>query len=101
MTELVLDSSATLSWGFADEATPAGDALLREVQGGRRAWMPALWHLEVANAMLYAKKRWRIDAGALEQIAGGAVADVARERAGAESGERAEEGEDEGEPGWT
>ena len=68
MTELVLDSSAALSWGFADEATPAGDALLREVQSGRRAWVPALWHLEVANAMLYAKKRRRIDSAGVEKF---------------------------------
>ena len=68
MTEFVLDSSAALSWGFADEATSAGDALLREVQCGRRAWVPALWHLEVANAMLYAKKRGRIDQAGVEKF---------------------------------
>ncbi len=68
MTECVLDSSAALSWGFADEATPAGDTLLRELQGGRRAWVPALWHLEVANAMLHAKKRGRIDQAGVEKF---------------------------------
>ena len=68
MIGLVLDSSAVLSWGFADEATSAGDALLREVQSGRRAWVPALWHLEVANAMLYAKKRGRIDQAGVEKF---------------------------------
>ena len=68
MTEFVLDGSAALSWGFADEATPAGDTLLREVQGGRRAWVPALWHLEVANAMLSAKKRGRIDQAGTEKF---------------------------------
>jgi predicted nucleic acid-binding protein len=67
MTDLVLDSSAALSWGFADEATPAGDTLLREVHGGRRAWVPALWHLEVGNAMLSAKKRGRIDQAGIEK----------------------------------
>ena len=66
MTEFALDSSATLSWAFADEATPAGDALLRALQGGCRAWVPALWHLEVANALLYAKKRGRIDHAGVE-----------------------------------
>ncbi len=68
MTEFILDSSAALNWGFADEATPASDTLLREVQGGRRAWVPALWHLEVANAMLYAKKRGRIDQAGIEKF---------------------------------
>ena len=68
MTELVLDSSAALSWAFADEATPAGDALLREVQRGRRAWVPALWHSEVANAMIYAKKRGRIDSAGVAKF---------------------------------
>ena len=63
-----MDSSATLSWAFGDEATPAGDALLRELQGGRRAWVPALWHLEVANALLHAKKRGRIDQAGIEKF---------------------------------
>lgn len=59
MNEFVLDSSASLIWAFADEATPAGDALLNDLRGGLRAWVPALWHLEVSNALLGALRRGR------------------------------------------
>lgn len=68
MKDFALDSSATLSWVFVDEATKAGDALLRELQKGSRAWVPALWHLEVANVLLYAKKRGRIDQAGVEKF---------------------------------
>lgn len=59
---LVLDSSVALSWLLPDEESAGAGALLDRVVISR-AWVPALWHLEVANALLMAVRRGRIDAG--------------------------------------
>lgn len=61
MKEFVLDCSAALPWVFASEATPANDALLDVLTQGGKAWVPALWHLEVGNVLLGAQRRARID----------------------------------------
>ena len=58
---LVLDASLTLSWFFKDERTPGADAVLTEVTE-KGAIVPALWRLEVANALQMAVRRKRIDA---------------------------------------
>lgn len=58
---LVLDASLTLSWFFKDERTPGTDAVLTEVTE-KGAVVPALWRLEVANALQMALRRKRIDA---------------------------------------
>lgn len=68
MTEFVLDCSATLPWVFASEATKATDALLDQLADGGRAWVPALWHLEVANVMLGAQRRGQIDKAGVEKF---------------------------------
>ena len=60
------DASATLPWRFADEATPWTEALLDRIQGGEEVLVPAHWPLEVANALLVARRRGRVTA---EQIA--------------------------------
>jgi predicted nucleic acid-binding protein len=50
-----------LAWCFADEATPAVDALmLQAVREGAVA--PSLWRFEVANGLQMAVRRKRIDA---------------------------------------
>jgi predicted nucleic acid-binding protein len=58
---LVLDASLTLSWLFQDERTPGADAVLTQVTENGAA-VPALWRLEVANALQMALRRGRIDA---------------------------------------
>ena len=55
----VLDASVALSWRFADEATPMSVHLLRQLEAGV-AYAPALWHLEVGNALLSAIRRKRL-----------------------------------------
>jgi predicted nucleic acid-binding protein len=55
---LILDSSTTLAWFYADETTPA----IRQVfdlliKGG--AWVPSLWRLEVANVLEMGIRRGR------------------------------------------
>lgn len=68
MKEFVLDCSATLPWVFASEATPAADALLDILTEGGKAWVPALWHLELGNVLLGAKRKGRIDRAGIERI---------------------------------
>jgi predicted nucleic acid-binding protein len=62
----VLDSSATLPWIFPDEATKATARLLNDLDVGAKAWVPALWHLGLGNALLNAQKRGRIDHAGIE-----------------------------------
>jgi len=67
-SELVLDCSATMPWIFASEATVETDLVLDTVTAGAKVWVPALWHLEVANVLLGAKRRNRIDRAGIEQF---------------------------------
>ncbi|MBN8454960.1 type II toxin-antitoxin system VapC family toxin [Accumulibacter sp.] len=65
----VLDSSVSLAWCFDDERTDAADALLeRVVEAGAAA--PALWPLEVLNALAMAERRSRINAERRQRLAG-------------------------------
>jgi predicted nucleic acid-binding protein len=68
MSEFVLDCSASLPWVFANEATPATEALLDDLANGGHAWVPALWHLELANVMLGAQRRGQIDKAGTEKF---------------------------------
>ena len=61
MKEFVLGSSATLPWVFASEATAGTKALQDVLAQGGRAWVPALWHLEVGNVLLIAQRKNRLD----------------------------------------
>jgi predicted nucleic acid-binding protein len=57
---LVLDSSATLAWVYAEETTKAIRAVFDDLarEGG---WVPALWRLEVANVLEMGVRRNRHD----------------------------------------
>jgi predicted nucleic acid-binding protein len=66
--EFVLDCSATLPWIFASEASPATDRLLDHLSDGAKAWVPALWHLEIGNVLLTAQCRGRIDKAGIERF---------------------------------
>lgn len=58
---VVLDSSITLAWVYADETTPGIlDVLDRVSDTG--AWVPSLWPLEVANILEMSVRRNRHDA---------------------------------------
>ncbi len=52
MKEFVLDCSATMPWIFASESSSKTDALLDSLTAGDKAWVPALWDLEVGNVLL-------------------------------------------------
>jgi predicted nucleic acid-binding protein len=58
---LVLDSSVTLAWIYADETTqPICDLIGTVIESG--AWVPSLWRLEVANALEMGARRGRTKA---------------------------------------
>ena len=58
---VVLDSSVTLAWLYSDELTDPVRQVFERVTA-TRAWVPALWRLEVANSLHMAIRRKRIDA---------------------------------------
>ena len=68
MKEFVLDCSATLPWVFASEATRETHALHAVLIAGGKAWVPALWHLELGNVLINAKRRARIDQAGIEKF---------------------------------
>lgn len=57
----VVDASATLAWCFQDEATDWSRALLQRVRNGESVRVPAHWTTEVANGLLVALRRKRLD----------------------------------------
>ena len=57
----VLDCSVTMAWVFPDEASEATDRLRESMIEGR-AFVPALWPVEVGNVLLTATRRGRITA---------------------------------------
>ncbi len=68
---LVLDASVALAWGLEDESNPYTDAVLDALKHGE-AVVPAIWPLEVANALWVAERRGRVTeatvAGFLEYL---------------------------------
>jgi predicted nucleic acid-binding protein len=56
----VLDASVALSWCFEDESSDFADGILDLLRSGSEAITPAIWPLEVANALVMAESRKRI-----------------------------------------
>ncbi|KQY15288.1 type II toxin-antitoxin system VapC family toxin [Rhizobium sp. Root482] len=63
---VVIDASIALAWCFDDEASDETDAVAQDViaHGGL---VPSLFHLELANVLLYAERRGRISASEIAQ----------------------------------
>jgi predicted nucleic acid-binding protein len=57
---LALDASVAVAWCFEDEKTRFAEIVLDMVSSGTVAFAPAIWPLEVANALLVAERRERI-----------------------------------------
>ncbi len=55
----VLDASFALTWVLKDEATPQTDKVLDSLGRGAKAFVPALWRWEIANALLGIERRKR------------------------------------------
>lgn len=60
MSPFVLDCRVTMSWLFAEECTSKDREVLRSL-GRRGAVVPALWRLEVANCLVQAERKGRIN----------------------------------------
>lgn len=54
----VLDASVALAWGFPDETSAYGQSVLESLVQ-TDAVVPAVWPLEVANALLVGERRHR------------------------------------------
>src|SRR5579862_643953 len=58
MSEFVLDGSLALAWYFKDETDPYADSVAACFPSVRAA-VPAIWPLEIANAVLMGERRQR------------------------------------------
>ncbi len=56
----VVDASIGVAWVHPAQATPETDALLQAVHDGAIVEVPAIWPLEVANALLVLTRRKRL-----------------------------------------
>jgi predicted nucleic acid-binding protein len=56
----VLDASVAVAWCFEDEASKFTESVLDLFSAGAEALVPAIWPVEVANALLIAERRNRI-----------------------------------------
>ena len=59
MSRIVIDASIALAWGFRDEVSSYADAVLVSLENFEVV-VPAIWGLEVANALLVGERRRRI-----------------------------------------
>jgi predicted nucleic acid-binding protein len=59
LTAVVVDASTALAWCFPDEASDYADGVLVSLEG-KTMLVPAVWSLEVANAMLSGERRKRL-----------------------------------------
>lgn len=63
----VLDASVALAWCFKDEGGPVPGRILMELTR-TGAIVPAVWMLEVANALLFAERRKRLTRGETDSV---------------------------------
>ena len=56
----VLDNSVVVAWFFPSQATPYTYAIAKRLET-EKAWVPALWQLEIANVLRSACARHRLD----------------------------------------
>jgi predicted nucleic acid-binding protein len=56
----VIDASVAMAWCFEDEATHATEAMLDRLRTDQVV-VPAIWPLEVANVLLVAERRDRLN----------------------------------------
>lgn len=59
MNGIVVDASTALAWCFPDEASDYADRVLVALEG-RTILAPAVWGLEIANAMLAGERSRRL-----------------------------------------
>ena len=59
MTQVVVDASTALAWCFPDEASDYADGVLVALDG-KTILVPAVWGLEIANAVLVGERNKRL-----------------------------------------
>jgi predicted nucleic acid-binding protein len=59
LTGIVIDASVALAWCFPDEDSDYADRVLVALEG-HAVLFPALWPIEITNALLVAEKRKRV-----------------------------------------
>jgi predicted nucleic acid-binding protein len=59
---LVVDASIAMAWVHPAQATPESSALLDLISQGTQVIVPALWPLEMANALLTLEQRKKLTA---------------------------------------
>jgi predicted nucleic acid-binding protein len=57
---LVLDNSVVVAWFFPSQATPYSYAIAKRLET-EKAWVPALWQLEISNVLRTACARHRLE----------------------------------------
>jgi predicted nucleic acid-binding protein len=65
--EFVLDVSVTMVWAFEDETDPYAEAVADSLSHAR-VFVPSLWHLETANALLVGERRKRLTEAQVAQF---------------------------------
>ena len=60
MSSVVVDASTALAWRFPDEASEYADGVLVALEG-HTVLVPAIWSLELANAVLAGERRKRLN----------------------------------------
>ena len=59
----VADASVAVAWVHPGQATPDTDSMLEAIAGGATLAVPAIWPLEVANALTVLVRRRKLTAG--------------------------------------
>ena len=67
MKSFVLDASVALRWFLDKSVTPYAVHVKQFLLDGRLAVVPALWHLEMANALAVAERRRVLESAELER----------------------------------
>ena len=75
MDRMIVDASVAIAWVHPGQATPETDSLLLRIGQGPSLVVPALWPVEVANALLVLERRGKLT-GEERHAALGALLDL-------------------------
>jgi predicted nucleic acid-binding protein len=64
---VVVDASIALAWCFPDETSSYADSVLVALEG-KTILVPAIWSLEIANALLIGERRKRLSQPDIKQF---------------------------------
>jgi len=67
LKDFVLDASVALRWLLDDPVSPYAERVKQQLIKGGRATVPALWHLEMSNALAVAERRSILSAANIDR----------------------------------